>query len=101
MEESMRSLATCSATVFATALGAAVYPAAAEEIIIRTPPGAEVTVVHPRPVPPPGVVVRPYAAYDSPGVYTTFGAHSCSWLYRRASETDDPYWWSRYHDCAD
>jgi hypothetical protein len=91
-------------------MGAAPQPAAAEDIIIRTPPGVGVTVIESAP-PPPAVVVRPaplpptvryYSSpYSSPGVDAGYVAGGCEWLYRRASYTNSPYWWARYRDCVD
>ena len=96
---------TLSGLFSAAMLGVAALPAAAQNVIIRTPPGVGVTVIPDDPVPPPAVVVRPAQPgvhyYSSPSVDAAYASESCAWLYRRAAYTNDPYWWARYHDCAD
>jgi hypothetical protein len=86
----------------------AAQTAGAQDVIIRTPPGVGITIVPSDPLPPPAVVVRPAPPpavryYSSPSVDAGYvgGGGSCAWLYRRASYTNDPYWWARYHDCVD
>jgi hypothetical protein len=101
----MRVLSTIGAVFAAAAMGAAAQPAAAQDIIIRTPPGVGVTVIES--APPPPAVVRPAPLppsvryYSSPGVDAAPVADGCAWLYRRASYTNDPYWWARYRDCVE
>jgi hypothetical protein len=107
----MRNVLLSTAVLPFAALVASVLPAAAQTVIERQ------VVITEREVPSSTVIerryreaptVRYYRAPRDSGTVTTGTGYlhvadqgDCSWLRRRAEDSDSRYWWERYRACRD